>query len=189
MRFLRVLLLLVVLGTGLSGALLYHDGYRLYVIHTGSMVPTYRPGDLLIDRPAPARAAVGQPITFAIGPGEVVTHRVVSVSPAGLIRTKGDANATADAWTIKPDMVRGSVVRPVHGAGYLVVFLRQPSGLAALASTLLAVYLLWNLFFDDATPAAAPDPASRRSSPARHAARGARPAPAGFDSKLSDLLG
>ncbi|HEX2902966.1 MAG TPA: signal peptidase I [Jatrophihabitans sp.] len=188
--------MLVVLGAGLSGALLYHNGYRLYVVHTGSMVPTYNPGDVVLDRPA-SRPVPGEVITFRTGPGsaEVVTHRVVSVSQAGMIHTKGDANATADAWVIQPDMVRGVAVRPLRNLGYLLVFLRQPFGIAALATGTFALYLLWGLFFGDEPSATeqSPDPPRRGRAP-RH---GMRTAPHGHGlpasrmvtpTSLSDLL-
>jgi signal peptidase len=129
------------------------QGYRVYVVHTGSMVPTYRPGDLVIDRKASGGYRPGDVITFRHSDQttDVVTHRVVAVTPRGLIRTKGDANATADAWQIRPDQVRGRAVARVRGLGYLVVFLRQPTGLASLVTGLLAVVMLWQLFFADAS--------------------------------------
>ncbi len=42
----------VVVGIGATGAWLWHSGYRAYVVHTGSMTPTYKPGSLVIDGPA-----------------------------------------------------------------------------------------------------------------------------------------
>ncbi len=159
-------LLLAVL---LSGAVLAHQGYRAYVVHTGSMAPSYRPGDLVIDRPAAGQPRVGQVITFrhSSETPDVVTHRVVSITATGLIRTKGDANPTPDAWQIPPTMVRGSVLRGIPKAGFVLVFLKQPAGLGALGASVLAMALLWSLFFP------APQPARQvpHHRAGRHAAR------------------
>lgn len=151
----RVLLAVVALAvTGLvgTGLALWMQGYRLYVVHTGSMAPHLVPGDVVVDRPDRA-PRVGEVITFRHSDltSDVVTHRVVGVSAAG-IRTKGDANRTADVWTIRPDQVRGRTVWRLPGAGYLVVYLRQPEGLLSVATAALGLLLLWELFFP-ASPA------------------------------------
>lgn len=144
-------LLLAVL---LSGAALAHLGYRAYIVHTGSMAPTYRPGDLVIDRPARGTPKPGQVITFrhSADTSDVVTHRVVSVTASGLIRTRGDANRTPDAWQIPPAMVRGSVLADIPKAGFVLVFLKQPAGLGALGASALSLALLWSLFFPSPQP-------------------------------------
>jgi signal peptidase I len=145
---------LVLLAAGLalaavlgSGAALWLQGYRAYVVHTGSMSPTYRPGDLVIDR-SPSSYRAGDVITFRHSDRttDVVTHRVVSVSAAG-ITTKGDANATPDAWTIRPNQVQGRTVLGVPYLGYVAVYFKQPAGVASAASTVACILLLWGLFF------------------------------------------
>jgi signal peptidase len=148
-RRLAVAAILVVL-TGVGGTVgaFWLQGYRIYVVHTGSMEPTYMPGDLVIDRPAP-HVRPGEVITFRHSDvtADVVTHRVTAVTPQGLISTKGDANRSADAWQIRPDQVQGRVTLHLHGLGYLAVYLKQPSGLASLVTALLAIVLLWGIFF------------------------------------------
>lgn len=145
-----------------AGAWLYHDGYRAYVLRTGSMAPTYPPGSLVIDRPGIGGLRVGDVITFdkrELGE-KVVTHRVVAIAPNGAISTKGDANRTPDVWTIAPGQVRGTVTFGVKRLGFLLVFLRQPSGIASLVLAMIGLVLLWGLFF----PAAGePLPAPRRA--------------------------
>jgi signal peptidase len=155
---------LLLIGVVATVAVLWSEGYRVYVVHTGSMVPTYDPGDVVIDRPAGGSYHPGEVITFRhdISTTDVVTHRILSVGPDG-IRTKGDANASPDAWTIPFSFVRGREVTHVKDLGYVLVFLEQPSGLAALATGSIGLVLLWGLFF----PA---DPAPARSRPTpRHA--------------------
>jgi signal peptidase len=145
----RATLACAVLVTLISGVVLWTQGYRGYVIHTGSMDPTYRPGDVVIDRPAQHRYHAGEVITFlhSSETTDVVTHRITDITPTGLIHTKGDANRTADVWDIRPDQVRGSVAMSVSGLGYFLVFLHQPTGVASLGLSVLALVLLWTLFF------------------------------------------
>ena len=110
----------VIVGIGATGAWLWHSGYRAYVVHTGSMSPTYKPGSLVIDRPARGNYHPGEVITFrhSAQTTDVVTHRITDITSTGLIHTKGDANATADVWDIRPDQVRGTVVAGIPFAGF-----------------------------------------------------------------------
>jgi signal peptidase I len=149
-------LTLAVLAVAGCTAFLWAQGYRVYVVHTGSMTPTYTPGYLVIDAPAREGYQPGDVITFqhSAYTTDVVTHRITHITSTGLIHTKGDANRSADVWQIRPDQVRGRVVAGVPLLGYLAVFLRQPPGVGALATSTLMIVLLWGLFFQ--TTAAAP---------------------------------
>jgi signal peptidase I len=146
---LAALMLLTAVGTAVT---LYAQGYRVWVVHTGSMEPTYLPGDVIIDRPPNGQVHAGQVITFRHSDltTDVVTHRVTDVTKAGLIHTKGDANRTADVWDIRPDQVQGSVMFKIKSLGYVLVFLQQPAGIAAMATLTFALVLLWQLFFNEA---------------------------------------
>jgi signal peptidase I len=157
----RATLACAVLVTLISGAVMWTEGYRVYVVHTGSMTPTYRPGDIVIDRPAQHRYHAGEVITFrhSAQTTDVVTHRVTDITPTGLIHTKGDANRTADVWDIRHDQVRGSVAMSVPLIGYLLVFLHQPAGVASMALAALAIALLCRLFFATTETDAHRDPA------------------------------
>lgn len=148
-RAIVVLLALCVLGVAAAGVGLWSQGYRVYVVHTGSMTPTYKPGDVVIDKPAVGEPRPGQVITFRYSDEttDVVTHRVTEVTAAGFIHTKGDANRTADVWDIRADMVQGTVERGLPGLGFVLVFLKQPAGIGALGCSVLALVMLWSLFF------------------------------------------
>ena len=151
------LALVVLTGVLAAGAAFWVQGYRLYVVHTGSMSPTYKPGDVVIDAPADGHYRAGEVLTFrhSAFSDDVVTHRVVQVVAGGL-HTKGDANRSADAWTIRPNQVQGHVVFSVRGLGYLAVYLKQPAGIASLATAAVAVLFLWRLFFPEAGAEADP---------------------------------
>jgi signal peptidase len=139
----------LVLGLLGTAAAVYTKGYRIWIVHTGSMEPGYRPGDVVVDRPPSHSYTRGEVITFRHSDltTDVVTHRVTAVLPDGSIRTKGDANRTADVWAIRPDQVQGSVMFRVRSLGYVLMFLRQPTGVAAVVASGVAIGLLWSLFF------------------------------------------
>jgi signal peptidase len=124
-------------------------GHRAYVVHTGSMSPTYKPGSLVIDGPARGSYRPGEVITFRHSPytTDVVTHRITDVTAAGLIHTKGDGNGTPDVWDIRPSQVRGAVIAGVPLAGYVIVYLQQPAGVGSVIAAVLSLILLWSLCF------------------------------------------
>jgi signal peptidase len=161
-----------------TGVLAWKAGYRVYAVQTGSMVPTFRPGDLVVDRPvASGGYAPGDVITFRHSAApDVVSHRMTARTAQG-IHTKGDANRTADTWDIRPDQVEGVEVTALAHLGYLLVFLKQPTGDLGVMSTALSLVLLWGICFPPASPAATelePEPAKQRARrPRRHLLQGA----------------
>ncbi len=174
MRALRTAVLCVVAAVfvgalGLA-AIGWHQGYRLYVVHTGSMTPALRPGDAVLDRPAPGAVRPGEIVTFTVhsGPDSVVTHRVDSIA-GDAIKTKGDANPTPDPWTVRLSEVVGSKVMTLPHIGYLLVYLQHPQGVASLITTFLALALLWQLFFPPTHTEPGESDARPRSHRPRHA--------------------
>ena len=165
---LAALLLCATVGTAVA---LYARGYRVWVVHTGSMEPSYMPGDVVVDAPPSGDYHAGEVLTFRHSDltSDVVTHRVTAVTAAGTIHTKGDANRSADVWEIRPDQVQGQTIGDIKYLGYALVFLRQPTGAAAIATAAFAIVMLWQLFFPAARPSRDPSP--------RHAPANARSAP------------
>lgn len=165
-RHLAAALAVSIVGIALCTTVVaWHEGYRAYVVRTGSMMPTFHPGDAVIDRPAEHGYDVGEPITFEIAPGSLVTHRLRSVDPRGGLHTKGDANKKADVWTISPEQVHGVVARGLPKMGYVLVFLRQKTGIAGVMTSALSLFLLWGLCFSSAA-GAVPEEA-RKARPTR----------------------
>ena len=149
-------------GIALGGILAWNSGYRLYVVKTGSMAPALMAGDAVLDGPATGSYGSGEIITFRHSSlsTDLVTHRVTDVQ-SGKIHTKGDANRTADVWDIRPDQVQGVVVQRLPRFGYLIVFLRQPTGIASLLILGVAVMLLWGLLNPSTVKETLPEPARR----------------------------
>ena len=134
-------------------------GYKPVAVYSGSMQPTLAVGSLAVDRPVSAsKVRVGDVITFS-DPyinGRLVTHRVVEIltTPHGLAyRTKGDANAARDPWTIRlPDRV-GRVSFSVPFAGYALWYLHTRevrTALIAFAALLALTGLLRRIWREDA---------------------------------------
>jgi signal peptidase len=159
-RVLAVFIILVVIGAGTATAVAWNAGWRIYVVRTGSMAPSIRPGDVVIDVPA-KNIRLGEVITFPRVVGSYTTHRVVAVTSRG-IETKGDANPSPDYGYVTPSEVAGREVAVVPKAGYVLEFPSHPEGLASLALFLLAAWFAWGLL----TPAR-----DRRSAKGRHAVR------------------
>lgn len=146
-----VLLLLVALGPRLAH-------YRTLTVLSGSMAPTFDPGDMIVVSAETANdLRVGQIITYQtpVGDRHVVSHRVVRIVSEGLrpvVITKGDGNATPDPWEAR--LAEGPLWRyrfRVPLLGYLIAWLRQPllRTISVLiipgALAMLAIVQLWEV--------------------------------------------
>jgi len=130
--------------------------YRPVTVLTGSMRPTFAPGDMIIVRPEPLRdIRVGQVISYQVpvGAHQVETHRVLKLLRGGahpIVRTQGDANNAPDPWVARLNgstAWRLSVVIPY--GGYVVNTLRSRTMHAILVlvvPALLALLMLAKLW-------------------------------------------
>jgi signal peptidase len=122
-------------------------GYKPVDVYSGSMVPTLRVGSIAFDRPVAGQSVrVGDVITFQdpYARGRLVTHRVIRLihTDHGLAyRTKGDANATRDPWTIKLPEKVGRVSFSVPYVGY-VAWYAHTREVRGLLIVLAAVFVL-----------------------------------------------
>ena len=105
-------------------------GGAALTVLTGSMVPTYDPGDVVVVRgvqDAAHEVEVGDVVTFQPVPDDpaLVTHRVVEkvVSTRGTtFVTRGDANG-ADDDPLVPEQVKGVALYHVPWVGHLSLWL------------------------------------------------------------------
>lgn len=104
-------------------------GYGRYVLVSGSMTGTYDTGSVVYTKDQPVSSLrVGQIITYAppagSSPQRLVTHRIVArrIQDGRIVlRTKGDANQSADPWTFTLRDTKQAVVRfGVPYVGYAV---------------------------------------------------------------------
>ncbi len=160
----------------IAGALLFAGlavgphllGYQTVTMLTGSMSPTIRPGDVVVDTPEPVGAVrPGQIISYHVPLEDhrVVSHRIVSVAqtPGGAVtvRTKGDANASEDPWTAQLQGQQDWQVRTVvPRLGALIGLLRGPylMRLVLIALLMLATDGLISIWRRPPPPAPTPAP-------------------------------
>lgn len=116
------------------------SAYKVYVIHTGSMTPTIPSGSAVLVHIG--HYHVGQVITFTED-GLTVTHRLMSISAAGLTTTKGDGNPTADTWHVPTSQIIGGVVFSPPWVGYWIMYFKSPFG---IASALIAALVIWQVW-------------------------------------------
>ena len=148
------LLVIAAVAVFVSGVL----PYKVYVLHTGSMTPTIpSKSAVIVDE---GHYHVGQVVTFTED-GETVTHRLISINAAGLITTKGDANATADPWHPPKSQIIGGVVTTMPEVGYWLVYLKSPLGASSVLLAMLAIWQIWALG-SSTLPEAVPTPGPPR---------------------------
>jgi len=101
-------------------------GYRPLVVLSGSMEPTYKVGGILYYKKIDVKELkVGDPITFKLDDGAVVSHRIVEIKENGVI-TKGDANNSNDPKEIKFDNIMGRDAKIcIPYVGYYVKFIND----------------------------------------------------------------
>jgi signal peptidase I len=126
----------------------------VYVVRTGSMSPAIPPTSVVVVDPG-ARYQRGDVITFSDG-GAITTHRYLGTRADGTLITKGDANRTKDPFAVRPANVRGTVVASADKLGWLIIYLRQPTGVLSLLIAPLAVWLAWGIVTWQAPPRRAP---------------------------------
>jgi signal peptidase I len=101
-------------------------GSKPYTVLTGSMVPQYSPGTLVVVKPADvSEINLGDVITYQLESGrpEVVTHRVVGIGAAAdgepLLITRGDANDADDADPVRGVQIVGKLWYAVPYIGWI----------------------------------------------------------------------
>lgn len=136
----------VVIAAGVAALMLVPSlmGLDRYVITGASMSGTFERGSIVFEqRVAVDDLKVGDVITYlppkGSGVNELVTHRILEITEnprvAGqrVLRTQGDANASADPWTFTlASSVQPKVVGWVPTLGWIFIALSMP-GIRLLA--------------------------------------------------------
>ena len=150
------------------------NGAALTVL-TGSMEPTYEPGDIVVSVPQ-EQYRIGDPVTFQPRSGDpmLITHRIVAVTDTDEGRTfvtRGDANGSDDAPIVEAQ-VMGKVLYSIPKLGYVQQAVGGNTGLLVAG---IGVLLIAYAAFAVVSAAAA----RRRKTPASQAsAAGEDAAPA-----------
>jgi signal peptidase I len=83
--------------------------HGVVVVTGGSMEPTLKAGDVCVYRRS-ADVRPGQMVVFEREGAGLVVHRAVTVGLRGEVRSKGDANETADRELVSSERLRGPVM-------------------------------------------------------------------------------
>ena len=132
-----IVCLIVAIGVG---KLFLHVG--MSPVLTGSMRPSFAPGDAVLTRPIPVSQLRAGMVVVFVPPGHATAyaHRIVSVSGSPshpILTTKGDANPAPDHWRVTlntPTITQ--VVGSVPKLGYPLTWLREPRWRAAIIGAL-----------------------------------------------------
>ena len=92
-----------------QGKVAYLFNYATFAVKGDSMRPTIESGDLLIIHKE-KDYKVGDIITFANDKKEIVTHRIMEITPEKEYLTKGDNNLFEDENTVDDSKVYGKVI-------------------------------------------------------------------------------
>ena len=167
-------------------------GHALTVL-SGSMVPLFAPGAVVVDKPAAASSLrVGDVITYATtdeasGTPIFITHRIVEIRSDGggtpSFVTRGDANNAADTRPVAASQVRGKVWYSVPYVGTARNFLLAKGAGLILGGAAALLTALWFLVRLMRAPKVVPEGATSGEHPARggrHRARNTTVATAGL---------
>ena len=121
-----ILMLIVVILQRVTDNSVTIGGFRIFTVATGSMVPKYEVGDVLISKEIdPSEIKVGDDIVYkgkeGSFNGKVVTHRVISIEEQGgeyHIITQGIANEQADP-EITDEQVYGKIIYKVKTLSFI----------------------------------------------------------------------
>ena len=119
-------------------------GMHSFVVMSGSMTPTLKVGDVVVDRPVGVTdVRIGDIITFKDPAGNrLVTHRVRRLGTENGkvdIETKGDRNNSVEDWSVGTDGRVGLVVYHVPKVGYALTWTRTRQGRLFLVLLVLVI--------------------------------------------------
>jgi signal peptidase len=147
-RLLDVILaafILVVAATAAIDTILPLTGHQVVIITGGSMEPAIPIGSIVIEeRPIVGALEPGDVASFKLASGTTITHRVtrtIARADGTWYETKGDANASPDPVLIPASATQGRVLVGIPFLGYLIWLLHLPSGIVAVVTATLALYI------------------------------------------------
>ena len=141
-----LLVLVVILAMLLVGVRLF--GLAPYTVLSGSMEPNFHVGSLIyVCEAEPSELEVGDPITYTLENGTVVTHRIVEIlgdpnSPSASYMVKGDANKDIDGTPVPYSRVIGEAVFHIPLLGYLSYYLHTPLGIVLAAAVIVLLIMM-----------------------------------------------
>lgn len=108
-------------------------GLRIFRVQTGSMVPKYKVGDvILIKERIPDEIKIGDDITYistyGVTKGKLITHQVIGIEEEKgqkVFRTKGLANPTEDPTVVYGGQINGTVLCKIRSLTLICTLLNN----------------------------------------------------------------
>lgn len=119
-------------------------GMKTFAVLSGSMEPEIPVGSIVITEEVdPATITPGQIVTYQLEGDTMVTHRVVKNDKnKKQLTTKGDANSVEDSNPVPYEKVVGHTKSKLPYAGYVVIYIKTPIGIACVCGLLFILILL-----------------------------------------------
>ncbi len=117
-------------------------GYKNFIILTGSMEPTLKPGDIVFVKET-TNINEQDIISFKVE-NAIVTHRVVEIeneNGKNFYITKGDANSDNDIELISIEYVEGKYAFKIPLLGNIILFFQRPVGMVVLVIILIFIFI------------------------------------------------
>lgn len=141
-------MIFLLLNSKITGTEPSINGYKMYVVDSGSMTPTLKIGSLIfVKESEPLVIKIGDVITYRGADASIVTHRVTNIESNNGLRfvTKGDANETEDPMPVESNRLVGKVVFSIAYLGFALKFLKSKTGLI-LVSIIILVWIIAQSF-------------------------------------------
>lgn len=118
-------------------------GYRLFVITSDSMSPTFNEDDMIFVKTT-NNYEIGDIITYKVSNNEIpITHRIIEKYDDNSFLTKGDNNSFADPTPVSKDNIIGEMVYLIPDIGRGIEITRKIRYILLI----LIVLLLWRFIY------------------------------------------
>lgn len=122
-------------------------GYKGYIVTSGSMEPTFSPGDYLIVKQEDFSDLAEEDVITFTEDGTIVTHRIKAMTESGA-ETQGDANGAADAVVVTARTYVGTLQAIIPAFGQVILFMQKPFVFPVLVF-LMGVYVIFIYYKSD----------------------------------------
>jgi signal peptidase len=164
------LVVVSVLSFGARVPALARLGFNFFAVTSGSMEPKLPVGSLIyvgsykLEDLKPGDIITYQKTNAEAKSSSIVTHRIASIDKKEdkqqtedngkqsekvtliyTIKTKGDANANEDEYTVAPGEVTGLYKWSLPKLGYVSMFAQSPTGFVALVILPAALLIIWEI--------------------------------------------
>lgn len=120
-------------------------GYKGFIVLSDSMKPSFEAGDYIIDKMVDLKTIqVGDVVSYYDKSDQIVTHRVVEITPQGYV-LQGDGNEVTDTTFVTNENYIGRQAYSVSKLGTIMLKLSHPLVLVGI-SLLFLLMLIYQKF-------------------------------------------